>query len=275
MKKTTITLSLVLAGGVLYGCTPAPVEESYNDTKVVSPKATEAKSSLKAYSEAAVPTDAPYVLFFHADWCPTCVAWEKSVNAAELPENAMVFKVNFDDAEALKEQYGVKKQSTAVMIGADGEVVATASDPAMDAVAAFFTENAVVEEATEEEASEEAGEESTDEVVAVEEAAEEVVEVAAAYVDYSADMVPAEGKYILFFHAGWCPTCVKWEEKALAAELPENAKILKVNFDEASELAAQYGVKKQSTAVMINNGEVVATASDPSMDDVAAFFSAE
>lgn len=166
MKKTTIALSLVLAGGVLYGCTPAPETDNFKP-RVVAPKNMEAKSALTTYSESAVPVGQPYVLFFHADWCPTCIAWEKSANEADLPANATILKLNYDESEELKAQYGVESQSTAVMIGVDGEVVTTASDPSMEAVAEFFEAYAVVEEE-----AEESGDESSEEAEDTEESME-------------------------------------------------------------------------------------------------------
>lgn len=143
-KTTTIALSLILAGGVLYGC--APKQEDNFKPRVVAPKTNTVNAAYTEYSEAAVPMGAPYVLFFHADWCPTCVAWEKSVKATQLPGNALILKVNYDESEELKAQYGVTMQSTAVMIDADGSVVATAGDPSMEDVTAFFNNYAVSEE---------------------------------------------------------------------------------------------------------------------------------
>lgn len=145
-KTTTIALSLILAGGVLYGC--APKQEDTFKPRVVAPKTNTVNAAYTEYSEAAVPMGAPYVLFFHADWCPTCVAWEASVKGSQLPENALILKVNYDESEELKAQYGITMQSTAVMIDAEGNVVATAADPSMEDVAAFFDNYAVSEEDT-------------------------------------------------------------------------------------------------------------------------------
>ncbi len=58
------------------------------------------------------------VLFFHANWCPTCVAIEKDIekNKKNIPENLTLLKVNYDDADDLKEKYGVTGQYTFVQI---------------------------------------------------------------------------------------------------------------------------------------------------------------
>ncbi len=53
------------------------------------------------------------------------------------------------------------------------------------------------------------------------------------YLEYTqARLKHAKEEFIvLFFHANWCPSCKAFEEKVLSEEIPENIKILKVNFD--------------------------------------------
>ncbi|MGE3279129.1 MAG: thioredoxin family protein [Candidatus Altimarinota bacterium] len=76
----------------------------------------------------------PVVLNFHADWCPNCRALDKLVkeNLARLPENAVMLKVNYDKATALKQQYGITVQTTLVFFNAQGEQVAKEFNPKLE-----------------------------------------------------------------------------------------------------------------------------------------------
>lgn len=62
------------------------------------------------------------VLFFHANWCPSCQATDRNLTAdpAAIPADLVVVKVDYDTATSLKRQYGVTTQHTFVAIGADG-----------------------------------------------------------------------------------------------------------------------------------------------------------
>jgi thioredoxin 1 len=56
----------------------------------------------------------PVVLHFHADWCPTCRAQQKSLDAlkAEPKLELTVLTVNYDTEGELKKQLKVRGQST-------------------------------------------------------------------------------------------------------------------------------------------------------------------
>jgi thiol-disulfide isomerase/thioredoxin len=62
------------------------------------------------------------VLFFHADWCPTCQATEKDLteNAAAIPAGLTVVKVDYDTENDLRQRYGVTNQHTFVQVDATG-----------------------------------------------------------------------------------------------------------------------------------------------------------
>ena len=66
------------------------------------------------------------VLFFHATWCPTCKATEENLNAdpALIPEGLAIVKVDFDNSDDLRQQYGVTTQHTFVQVDADGNELA-------------------------------------------------------------------------------------------------------------------------------------------------------
>jgi len=76
----------------------------------------------------------PVVLFFHADWCPTCRQMEKDINAtlADFPDGTVILKTNYDTESTLKDEYDIKVQSTVIVLDASGEVIYTAQDPALE-----------------------------------------------------------------------------------------------------------------------------------------------
>jgi thiol-disulfide isomerase/thioredoxin len=76
------------------------------------------------------------------------------------------------------------------------------------------------------------------------------------YLPYTSTAIAqAKGKVVLFFHASWCPTCIAINKdiEAHLASLPKDVTILKVNYDEASDLKEAYGVTAQYTFVQVDN----------------------
>ena len=87
----------------------------------------------------------------------------------------------------------------------------------------------------------------------------------AAYRDYSPEAVAtasAEDKVILFFHAQWCATCKLLSDDITANvdAIPEDVRILLVDFDTETALKQRYGVTLQHTLVQVTaDGDEIAT----------------
>ena len=72
------------------------------------------------------------VLFFYANWCPTCKPANESftANVSQLPSDLTLIRVNFNDTDTdqaekdLAKKYGVTYQHTFVQIDAQGNAVA-------------------------------------------------------------------------------------------------------------------------------------------------------
>jgi thiol-disulfide isomerase/thioredoxin len=86
----------------------------------------------EAYSleKLALAKTGKVVLFFHADWCPTCRAIESEINAGtiKIPEGVHILKVDYDTAIALRQKYGVTVQHTFVQVDANGTASQKFSD---------------------------------------------------------------------------------------------------------------------------------------------------
>lgn len=71
------------------------------------------------------------VLFFYANWCPTCRPADANfkANLDKIPEGVTLIRVNYNDSDtdaeekALADKYGVTYQHTFVQIDKDGNVV--------------------------------------------------------------------------------------------------------------------------------------------------------
>lgn len=85
------------------------------------------------YSDTAFEQakDKNRVLFFYASWCPTCrpADVDFSENMAQIPENVVVFRVNYNDSDTddsektLSERYGITYQHTYVQVDSLGDEV--------------------------------------------------------------------------------------------------------------------------------------------------------
>lgn len=78
------------------------------------------------------------------------------------------------------------------------------------------------------------------------------------YMDYSPELASSAMKsgktVVLFFAASWCPSC-KALDKTIQADLgsiPGDTLVLKVDYDNSTELKKQYGVVTQHTTVVLN-----------------------
>jgi thioredoxin 1 len=84
--------------------------------------------SYEAYSADAVllaSTTHDVVLFFRANWCPTCIAVDKNIkiNLGKIPSSLTILDVNYDNSKDLKQKYGVTYQHTFVQVDKDGTMI--------------------------------------------------------------------------------------------------------------------------------------------------------
>ena len=80
------------------------------------------------YSEAlvdsALKSGQKVAIFFHASWCPSCRALERTLtsNASQIPQDTIILQANYDTETALKQKYGVTVQTTVITLKSDGSL---------------------------------------------------------------------------------------------------------------------------------------------------------
>ena len=80
------------------------------------------------------------------------------------------------------------------------------------------------------------------------------------YTPEAVSSATADDKVVLFFHATWCSTCKLLADDitANADSIPDNVRILLVDFDTATDLKQKYGVALQHTLVQVDsNGDAI------------------
>ena len=103
------------------------------DVDVAAPVVAGTPGSFSDYSQSklALANEGTVVLFFHADWCPSCRTLERDINAnvSALPENTHILKLDYDTELELRKQYGVVRQHTLIQVDASGNSIKTLAGP--------------------------------------------------------------------------------------------------------------------------------------------------
>lgn len=84
--------------------------------------------SYEAYSPekiAMASADHDIVLFFKANWCPSCrtVDTDIKANLSKIPEDLTILDVDYDNSKDLKKKYGVTYQHTFVQVDKGGNLI--------------------------------------------------------------------------------------------------------------------------------------------------------
>ncbi|MDA1061004.1 MAG: thioredoxin family protein [bacterium] len=66
----------------------------------------------------------PMVLFFHAQWCSTCLGLEADIkdDLANFPDGTKIIQVDFDTELGLRKEYGINVQSSLIVLDGEGNV---------------------------------------------------------------------------------------------------------------------------------------------------------
>ena len=232
-------------------------------------------------------TDDQRWLYFHADWCPNCRALNADIeaNLDDIPTDVIIFKVDYDDNQDLKERYGVNRQTTVVSVDENGEqlesFLAVGSETLAALVERLYIEppvaeveempdsgNVMPDDAPSSDqnpgstGSEQAPADSQDETEPTDEEQTAPEPPNPRYVEWSeaAFAEHASRQRWLNFHADWCPNCRALDAniRANLDDIPSDVVIFKVDYDDNQALRQQYGVNRQTTVVSVDgSGEKI------------------
>jgi len=78
--------------------------------------------------------------------------------------------------------------------------------------------------------------------------------------DFDAEVLKSSDTVLVDFFATWCGPCQAMMPVLEKFDVPAGAKIVKIDVDQAPEIAGQYGVMSIPTFKVFKKGEVVAEA---------------
>src|SRR3989338_5060377 len=145
-RTLVVIIGLVLVGGGLYIWSSGSWVGStkVDDTKIGGGVVVSQAAGLDGAYEAYAPeklmrasAERSVVLFFRADWCPTCRALDADIRSKleTIPQNVSILYLNYDTETALKQKYGVTYQHTLVQVDAEGnQIVKWSKSPTLEDV---------------------------------------------------------------------------------------------------------------------------------------------
>ncbi len=144
MKSLRITTIALFCSLILVGCSFLATNQEMMDhaDKMAGAAQVEGLGYYEAYSKVRFDElwgSEKFVLFFHADWCPTCRALEAALKEdLSVLNGHVVLEVNYDTEEELKKEYGILVQSTVVFVDSNGSVFETRVNPRLELIENFF-----------------------------------------------------------------------------------------------------------------------------------------
>ena len=83
---------------------------------------------------------------------------------------------------------------------------------------------------------------------------EKIKQTSWVYTEYTPEkLASSTWNIVLFFHASWCPPCKTAHKNFSWENTPENLTILKIDYDNSTELKKKYWVTSQHTFVQVDN----------------------
>lgn len=88
-------------------------------------------------ADVVANTKGTKILFFHASWCPQCQKLEADIKQSGVPSGVTIIKIDYDNSQSLRQQYGVTLQTTMVLIDDNGRLIkkfVAYDEPSLEAV---------------------------------------------------------------------------------------------------------------------------------------------
>lgn len=147
------TIFALIFGGIIYinqkNSPDSSMDLKDNEMKTSSDQSNSTNTSLNSkYIEYASSTlqnnTGKRVLFFYANWCPTCrpVDAEIQANSDKIPEELTIIRVNYNDTDTdqaekeLARKYNVTYQHTFVLFDESGNEIAKWNGGGLDSILA-------------------------------------------------------------------------------------------------------------------------------------------
>ena len=73
------------------------------------------------------------------------------------------------------------------------------------------------------------------------------------YAEWEADPAAFDGTVVLYFAASWCHSCQATDESIAAEGVPSGLTLVKIDYDERTDLRQEYGVTVQHTFVEVDD----------------------
>jgi thiol-disulfide isomerase/thioredoxin len=98
-------------------------EEQMGNTEETDTSETNPGTFSQYSADRVAEAEGDVVLFFAADWCPTCQALIRDIeaNTNEIPSDLTILEVDYDDERDLRREYDVVIQHTLVKVDNNGE----------------------------------------------------------------------------------------------------------------------------------------------------------
>ena len=119
-------------------------EQSQTSTETVSepepaPATAPVAGSYTDYSEEALLSSnaTNKIIFFHANWCPSCLVLNSSIEreSANIPADVAIFKADYDTSVELRQKHGITTQHSLALVDANGDTLKTwRGSPNLEAV---------------------------------------------------------------------------------------------------------------------------------------------
>ena len=79
--------------------------------------------------------------------------------------------------------------------------------------------------------------------------------------NFEEEVLKSDKKVLVDFYADWCGPCKMMSPvlEQIAEEVKDTAKIVKVNVDDAADLAEEYEVMSIPTMIVFENGNIIKT----------------